>query len=176
MRRKDGAYYAELGGGMQLPIPGAPAPTPEYLLPGDYRVDNGAGAVGPDSVGPFQATITVPTEFQWLNEPEVTEVNRGAGLPLTWTGGHSEGIVTIFGVSMRQNPDAGAGFVCTAKVSAGGFTVPAVVLLSLPQSSEDMPGSLILNASTPAVKFKAEGLDFGTLTFSDSKFKTVTYR
>jgi uncharacterized protein (TIGR03437 family) len=174
MLRRNDSYSAELGGG--LAIPGAPAPQPEYLLPGTYTLDNGTGGSGANAVGGFRTQVTVPSEFTWQNMDATTTVNRSAGLPVSWFGGNPDGYVLILGISARSNPDVGAGFICTARVRDNNFTVPSYVLLALPATTGDALGALAVTATTPPVKFTATGLDSGTLTFSDSKFKTVTYR
>jgi uncharacterized protein (TIGR03437 family) len=176
MLRQNNRYSAELGGGGGFPIPGGPAPQPEYLLPGTYTLENGTGGSGANAVGGFRTQITVPAEFTWQNMDATTTVNRSAGLPVNWFGGNPDGYVTIFGSSSRSNPDVGAGFVCTARVRDNSFTVPSYVLLALPATTGENIGILAVSASSPPVKFTATGLDSGTLTFSDSKFKTVTYR
>lgn len=174
--RKQGEFYSgELGGGVQ--IPGAPAPSPEYLTSGTYNVDNGGGGSGNNSVGPFRTQITLPAEFKWENIDAITSVTRSSGLPISWSGGSLQGSVYIIGSSSRGNSNVGASFFCIAKVSDGSFTVPSYILLALPESTgPNNVGSLGVFATTPPARFTATGLDFGTLTFSDSKFKTVPYR
>src|SRR5712692_2923864 len=54
-----GSYTARLGGGMG-------GGRPPYLFPGVYTIDNGGGGA---DVGPFSASITIPTTVVWSNAP-----------------------------------------------------------------------------------------------------------
>jgi hypothetical protein len=78
----------------------------------------------------------------------------------------------------------GAIFICTAPDSAGQFTIPAPVLLTLPVSAVIAPipgisigtGSLSIASATQPVKFTATGLDYSYATTSVSVGKTVNYQ
>ncbi|MGH9629615.1 MAG: hypothetical protein ACRD7E_14965 [Bryobacteraceae bacterium] len=177
--RQDGGYYAKLGGGTTgLPsVPGVPATPvePDFLEPGDYAVDNGSGGSGPNAVGAFRTTLTIPALLKWENEASVTSVNRSQGQTVTWSGGDPNGMVTILGGSSSGN--TGAGFVCIERTSAGQFTVPPVVLLTLPASgSENDFGLLSVVGSAGQKKFTATGLDAGYFDASAGSSKTVSYR
>jgi hypothetical protein len=77
-----------------------------------------------------------------------------------------------------------AAFVCVAPDSAGQFTIPPVVLLSMPQSSAGAIGtsssfsigSLGVGAASAVKSFTASGLDFAYLTSFSSSSQTVTYQ
>jgi hypothetical protein len=72
------SYYAQVGGGIPLPfpIPGLPGPTPLYLDPGTYTVDNGGGGA---DVGSFSVTVNVPSPgFVWTNADADLTIARSA--------------------------------------------------------------------------------------------------
>ncbi len=91
---------------------------------------------------------------------------RANGQPITWTGGDPSGSVEISGFSALVNgtSETIAGFECTAPDSAGQFTIPAVVLLSLPAGSAATSlGSLSVGAVSAIKNFTATGLDLAYL-------------
>ncbi len=165
-----GSYSVQLGGG----IPGMPGSLPDYFVPGTYTV---TGPGGPD-VGAFTASITLPTPMTWTNADAINEVTRTSGLTVTWSGG--SGFVTILGFSGVSVPqEAGAQFACVAQASAGSFTVPAEVLLALPQSQiqDAVPmGALLVGNYTNPVKFTASGLNSGDLSALFTTMKLVSFK
>jgi hypothetical protein len=176
-----GFYSATLGGGSP------PNAQPLYLDQGTYSIDNGAGGV---DVKSFKFSLMVPTPLTWTNMDSVGPVIRANGQLVTWTGGDPGGIVTISGASIQLGSDpsgnnaVGAFFTCTAPVSAGQFTIPAPVLLSLPASTVFMPiagvsidtGSLSVGTSSLPVNFSAEGLNYGFAGSSVIDSKTLGYQ
>jgi len=122
----------------------------QYLVPGTYVIDNGAGGT---DVGPFQATLTVPPVFTSTVE------SSSAGARAAWTGGDPEGYVTIQGGAASPTTSAVASFVCTERVSAGQFTVPPEVLLGLPAAPS------LSTFYQPTAIFHARGLDIGQISF-----------
>jgi uncharacterized protein (TIGR03437 family) len=176
-----GTYFATLGGGTP------PNATPLYLDQGSYAIDNGAGGV---DVKSFKFNITVPPPLTWTNMGSVGPVIRANGQLITWTGGDPSGTVTISGdsVLIGSNPNGsdtvGAFFTCYAPDSAGQFTIPPLVLLSLPPSSVIMPGggvsidtgSLSVGTFSVPVQFTAPGLDFGFAGSLASAGKTLGYK
>ena len=172
-----GSYSATLGGGTSIPgIPSTNAPL--YLSKGTYTVTGPGGT----DVGPFTATLNIPDPLVWSNFADVNTVNRANGLPVTWTSGDPSGNVYIIGYSITgsANTSVGAEFVCIERNSAGRFTVPSAVLLSLPATSTDFTagvgaGALIVEGST-AGSFKAPGLDLGGISSTSATFKTVSFQ
>jgi uncharacterized protein (TIGR03437 family) len=156
------AYYVPAG----LTVPNTFIPA----AGGAFVFDNGAG--GKD-VGHFTATLNLPGSFVWTNAAQISAVNRSQGVNVTWTGGASGAYVIISGGSsvIVSGKAVSASFSCEAPVSAGQFTVPVPVLLSLPGGS----GSLGLATSIGTQMFTASGLDYGVLSGSMSTAKTVTY-
>jgi len=146
---------------------------------GVFTFSNGAG--GPD-VGPFTANLSasLANPLVWTNRSIITAVDRANSQLITWTGGMPGSYVSIFGYShaRESSPLAdGSGlytyFTCSAPVSAGQFTVPAVVLESL------LPSGTVLSEGLPPAgngylyvvngisqQFSAPGLDLGLLSFS----------
>jgi hypothetical protein len=173
-----GDYSATLGGGSP------PTVLPLYLDQGTYSIDNGAGGA---NVKSFKFNLTVPPTLTWSNMNSVGPIIRANGQLVTWTGGDPNGIVTITGDSIQlasDNSAVGAFFSCTAPVSAGQFTIPSPVLLSLPVSTAISvapgvsidTGSLSVGTSSLPVTFTAEGLDYGFAGTSVSSSKTLGYQ
>jgi uncharacterized protein (TIGR03437 family) len=177
-----GSYSATLGGGS------GPNILPLYLDQGSYAIDNGAGGA---DVGSFKFNLTVPPPLTWTNMNSVGPVIRANGQLVTWTGGDSNGIVTISGASIVLTPNAngnsvgvGGFFTCTAPVSAGQFTIPPPVLLSLPPSTAITlapgvsidAGSLSVGTSSLPVTFTATGIDYGFSGSSVTTVKTLGYQ
>ncbi len=172
-----GYYSGTLGGG--ITVPGVPSSaTPLYLSKGAYTVNNGAGGA---DVGAFSTTLNIFDPLNWTNAASVTTVTRANGQQVTWTGGDPGGNVYIIGFSITGTTDSnsvGAEFVCVEKTSAGQFTVPAAVLLSLPATSASLVtggGGMILESVTTA-PFTAKGLDQGIVSASSSIIQTVTFK
>jgi uncharacterized protein (TIGR03437 family) len=175
-RVSPGVYGASLGGGIALPIPGAPQPAPLFLNPGAFTVTGPGGA----DVGPINTSLTIANPFNWTNQDAINSIPRNIDLQLTWTGGASNDLIIISGASTRTNPTAGASFVCTAPASAGRFSVPAIVLSALPPSETQSgiaTGSLALTQvpGSNLPTFTASGLDFGYIIYNTSYFKQTGY-
>jgi hypothetical protein len=177
-----GTYSATLGGGA------GPGALLLFLSQGSYAIDNGSGGA---DVKSFKFNIPVPPTLNWTNMNSVGPIIRANGQLVTWTGGDPNGVVTITGDSIVLSTDSngnstavGAFFSCHAPDSAGQFTIPAPVLLSLPPSSVISPvagvsidaGSLSLGTSSLPVTFTAEGLDYGFAGSSVTTAKTLAYQ
>jgi hypothetical protein len=146
--------------------------------------------VGPGGkdVGPISTNLTLPPALTWTNAASVSAVNRAAGQLITWTGGDPSGTVQISGSNALATNNGSsivaAGFECTAQDSAGQFTIPSVVLLSLPPSSPGAIGtsssfsigSMAVGAVSALKSFTATGLDFGYLSAISTSSQTVTYQ
>ena len=148
---------------------------PEFVVPGLYTVDNGGGG---SEVGPFQASLNFPTSLTWSNRDSIPDrIPRSEDVTVTWTGGDPDTqFVVILGHSMPAvPPEVEGSFVCTERVEAGRFTVPAVVLSSLPVTrewtgEEESPtGSSIVATKTTvgAARFTAPGIHWGYFTYLD---------
>ncbi len=121
--------------------------TATTLAAGAYTITGPGGA----DVGAFTANYTLPQIFTWTDQSTVTSVNRANGVTVHWTGGNPSGYVLITGSSVYYGATAAttieASFTCTARVSDGSFTVPSVVLLSLPPSGSNIPGVSVIPGS-----------------------------
>ncbi|MBI4464977.1 MAG: hypothetical protein HY647_09760 [Acidobacteria bacterium] len=170
-RQNPGHYSAELGGGFD-PFGGG---GPPYLEPGSYSLNNGSGGIGTNAVGAFQFTHTVPTNLVWTNQSSITTVNRAQGVEVTWSGGDPNGSVIIYGASEDPTGEVGAVFLCVERVSAGRFTVPPAVLLSLPASGSE-ESFLLVGSSTNPTRFTATGLDAGYMVSIVLNGKQVNYQ
>jgi len=96
---------------------------------------------------------------------------RSSDLKVTWTGGDptlQNGQVTIAGAS--NNGNIGSGFMCTAPLSAGSFTIPKWVLSAMPSTETAYIGIapyplgyIWIGQFNNPVTFPAIGLDRGIL-------------
>ncbi len=157
-----GIYSATLG--LMSTLPGSKN-SPLYLDPGSYTVDNGTGGA---DVGPFKLSINVPPAFIWTNQSSITSIDRTQPLRITWSGGDPNAQVLVTGGSYAV-ASAYVSFICSAKDSDGGLTVPPAILSLLPPSATlaagAIGGSLVISTST-SVTGSAPGLDL--LGLSDS--------
>jgi uncharacterized protein (TIGR03437 family) len=147
---------------------------PNNFIPatgGAFVYDNGAG--GKD-VGHFTATLNLPGSFVWTNAAQIASVTRTQGVTVTWTGGATGSYVIISGGSGTTvgGKTVTGSFTCEAPVSAGQFTVPVPVLLSLPAASN---GNLGLYTSVGTQTFSASGLDYGVLSGTMGTTKVLGY-
>jgi uncharacterized protein (TIGR03437 family) len=172
--------FRALNGGYEATLSRGTPTEPEYLLPGPYSVDNGSGGAG---LGPFQARLELRPPLSWTNEAEISDVPQSSDLTVTWSGGDPEReFVMIAGVSRNTVSKAQASFVCSERVTAGRFVVPATVLASLPASSEWTGAGVpsVLTVSTQPVvasaTFTAPGLDLGLFRYLNAHIKNVHYR
>ena len=122
-------------------IPGVPTipglQTNGTIIGGQYTLK---GAGGKD-VGPFTATVNLGSPLTITGGLPST-VNRGSGLPLSWTGGNSSDLVIIEGLAITTSTtttasgttftENGGEFVCTTTVGTGGLTVPASITSQIP--------------------------------------------
>jgi uncharacterized protein (TIGR03437 family) len=146
---------------------GGPAPT-KFLTPGDYTLDNGSGGT---DVGAFKVNVTVPQPVTWSNKASVTTVPRSQSLTVNWTGGASNALVYVVGISplsinSQTEAVSGAGeFVCVAPAPAGTLTVPSSILSVLPPSANisqggiTIGGGIIILSSSSTTPSTVPGLD-----------------
>lgn len=175
-----------------LPLPGETVgvfPVGEVGIPGEYRTDLPAGFIPsgggsftvtggeqnpppPNTVGAFQASITLGPPLEWTNMNAITSVTRSQGLTVTWSGGDPSSYVVISGQS-GASPAQLTGFQCSAPISAGSFTVPGFILDTLSANgapgNASATGSLIVQNYTPNQTFAAPDLDYG-IAFGFSEF------
>jgi uncharacterized protein (TIGR03437 family) len=138
-----------------------------FLSPGAYTLTGTGGA----NVGAFTQAYTIATPPTLTspttgpNGPPIT-VSRANGITFTWTGGAANSIVQIQGGNSTDNTGSnGVSFTCFAAASAGTFTIPPSVLLTLP------PGDFVNSewnfvAYDPYSNFSASGLNLGFIQAS----------
>ena len=170
------AYFLKVGGGVPLstpiPIPGFEV-LPPYLDPGTYTIDNGAGGA---DVGPFTATLTVPSPgFTWTNADANTTITLSAGIDIQWTGGDPTTNVQIQGVSATST--MAGGFTCIVP-NNGEFVVTSDVLSSMPATPANAPpgtSTLTVSNSTMA-DLSAPGIDLGIFSYEAGSTRFVVYQ
>jgi uncharacterized protein (TIGR03437 family) len=173
-----GIYSASFSAG-GISIPGVPAGDPPYLEPGAYTFNNGSGGA---DVGGFNTNFSLTNAINWTNRAAITNVNRANGQTVTWTGGGANDIVQISGYSssdLAENAVVGF-FTCTEQASRGTFTIPAIVLLSLPATpagNREVPlGVITVGSTNGPTNFTAPGLDAGYVFATTLSAKSVNYQ
>ncbi len=186
-----GPQFLNVGQALNLNGPSGTArlPAPDYniqsggyvIAPGDYTVDNGTGT---PAFGPFKGIINLPPMLEWTNKDSLTSVDRTQDITVTWSGGVPDKEYAFI-VGLSANKQAAVGFLCTEKVAAGKFTVPAWVLSSLPKSDffnldgQTVPGGLVGVGTSPLTsvgRFTAPGLDFGVFTYEQATISFMPYQ
>ena len=163
-------YDLQLGGGS-----GANA-QPLFLSAGAYTVSapGGTESISAANVGPFSQNFTIPQPLLWVDQGNISTVDRPAGLDVTWAAGDPNGTVQIAG-SVQTTNGGLVTFLCNAVTSNKHFTIPAFVLLSLPPSSGISTDTLRLSATSTTV-FTASGISSGTINSLVTIVKNVTYQ
>lgn len=130
-----------------------------------------------DLKAPIGAKITLPPALTWTNQSRITTVNRSQGVTVSWSGGDPGTYVTITGSAAEPNSVVGSYFTCSAPISAGTFTVPSAVLLSLPPTSGATPNSFlrVANRVIPQT-FAMSGLDIGLISGGWSFTRLLNYQ
>ncbi|HSW50129.1 MAG TPA: hypothetical protein VLH09_08140, partial [Bryobacteraceae bacterium] len=166
-------YSATTGSG----VPG------NWMDPGSYTFRGPGSSV----VGAFSGNHVVPPEFLVTNTAALANINRAAGLTVTWTGGDPDTLVFITGSSFTASSSGavtGASFQCYENNTAGRFTVPVSVLQQLPASTSisagpltfSVPGSLGVSSISKQVRVPVPGIDIFTLTSSYNYAFTSLYQ
>jgi uncharacterized protein (TIGR03437 family) len=132
---------------------------------GAFTFNNSPGG---GAVGTFTAQASVPPAFVWNEMNTMTSVNRSQGFTVTWTNAAPNSFVQVTGMSSATFGTIilQSSFNCTAPASAGTFTVPPSVTLSLPPTAATVgfvnPAFLSVANYTYPQPFTAPGMDFGT--------------
>jgi hypothetical protein len=169
-------------GTVQLPAPAYSfSPDGDPITPGDYSADNGAGSA---AIGPFKAVLNLSPGLTWTNSGALASQDRTQDLTVTWSGGNPDKEFALI-VGLSTGTQATVAFLCTEKVSAGRFTVPAWVLSTIPASGNFALGGQTLQAGLLGVgtasfpnagRFTATGLDFGVFTYEQATIRLVPYQ
>ncbi len=176
-------YFTLLGSASSAEPPAGPGPSSGFLEPGSFAVSSAGGGPIPGGrvIGAFsaQTAVTAPPNFD--NRFAVGTVQRGLGATVTWSGVDAAGLVEIRGVSAPNDPGTPAvTFFCVEKASAGQFTVPPNVLLSLPAagSSTTANGNALgLSVGvTGVVRFNVPGVDVSWLRYRSVFGRSVIFQ
>lgn len=152
--------------GVTYDLYATPSSNTSFIAPGSYAFDNASGG---QDVGAFTVSLNLSSPLVWSNMNSISTVTRANGQTVTWTGGDPSSTVSITGTSFgsingSQTDFVVGAFTCQAPASAGTFTIPSAVLLSMPPSISFLGISSstmsLSNVSNP-VSFNATGLDIG---------------
>lgn len=154
MRDESGQYRAVLASG-------SPRTQIDYLVAGNYSIDNGDG--GPD-VGPFRLDFVVPSPIIWANRAAFL---RATPLTFTWSGGDPDSYVVMS--SLFANNYTSNQVLCVAENRAGRLTVPAVLFRGLTGTMVggdfgNQPFVLSIGTLAAPGRFSARDLDIGLVT------------
>lgn len=176
LAKSQGSYFKSFGTPFPFLKPEVKAQLGgEYYEPGMTTVT----APGGTDVQAHNASVVVPQDFEWTNQPEFGAViNRANSLTVQYTGSGYD-YVHIFGAApavIDGDNVVGAAFYCAADANAGAFTIPAAVLASLPDSplQEGFPTGSISVGGYVLEDFDA-GLDIESMTYSDSTAVIVDF-
>lgn len=144
-----------------------------FLAPGKYAVSSTGGA----NVGPFNASVTVPSPLTWTNRDQTTIVSRSQSLTLEWSPGAANQTVTILGIDSDLPTNSSALFLCTAPVGATSFSVPPEVLAAIPATQPSLlhSKSVIYVISSNDSTFAASGLNAAHADAVFMSGKTVSF-
>ena len=180
-RSSDGAYGGAFATIINTSLPGLPpiaSGGSPFLEPGAFTADNGGGGA---DIGPFSINLNNPKALVWENMDQIAAVDRAQGVTVTWSGGDPDGLVRIAGTATQLVDGVALSglFLCTERVSAGQFTVPAFVTHNLPQVTDALgaasQGTLLLTEII-AQYVTIPGVDLSTYISSSSTGKSVTYQ
>jgi len=149
-------------------------PNQLFLNPGKYTVSGHGGT----DIGQLNATVTVPSPFNWTNRDQITTVDRSEPLTLTWSGAPSGESVVIFGADSDLRTNSSAVFVCLAAAGSNSFSIPPEVLQAIPVTQPNVLASksVLYLMSTNPVSFTAKGLDTGAAAAVYGTGKTVVFQ
>lgn len=175
----EGNYKARLGAGGPVALRGIP---PLFLEPGRYRLE----APGGNDAGPFAPEFSMPAAFRWTDRDQLATVDRARGLTLHWTlatpaAGEREPLMAIVVRNVDRISTAIGMCLCTAKASAGQFTVPAAMLANIP-ASINAPGErydkLVLGSMTATVvpATRTKGLEEAIIFSVHDNSRVVDFR
>ncbi len=152
---EQGFYDADLTG-TQVPAPGQ---TVSFKGTGAPPMVQGPGA--------FTASLTVPIPaLNWTNQSAATTITRSQGLQVTWTGGAPGSFIFISGIASVKGGST-ASFQCYAPQSAGQFTIPDYILMTLPAGTGvvALQDQVITQLSLPGIQY-SNGIAYFTVSAS----------
>lgn len=175
LAKSEGSYFKMFGSPFPFLKPEAKAQFGgTYYQPGMTTVT----APGGTGVQAHNASLVVPQGFEWTNKPAFgAAINRAAGLEVKYTGSGYD-YVNIFGAAAASTGEnaVGAAFICVANAASPSFTIPAAVLMALPDSplEEGFPTGLISVGGYVLEGFNA-GLDVESMSYSDTTSVLVDF-
>jgi uncharacterized protein (TIGR03437 family) len=151
-------------------------PAPLFLQPGAYRV----AAPGGQDMGPFSLDLRVPPPILWSNRAALAEIDRSAGVTLTWQPSQKNSVVLLAAIGDDLFTGDAAACICVAAARDRRFTIPAMALANLPVTrEEDREFCFLLVAEVPAVppvRIHARGLDAAFAAYVSVSIRPVKYR
>lgn len=134
-----------------------------FFGPGLLTIQSTAGP----NVGAFEVSVVMPAPGSLDAPVDPQQIDRSNDLEVRWSGvDASSQFVLILGRSDDQGRGIGRSFLCTGDASAGGMTIPSVVLQSVPASiaaagQDESPGFLLAASSRrpDAGRVTVDGLD-----------------
>jgi hypothetical protein len=106
-----------------------------------------AGAGG-TQVGPFTASVTMPSSFQVTNWNSITAINRSAPLTVSWTGsGFDKVLIHVQGYTVGGGTVTNVTVSCSVAANLGSYTIPAAALALLPATAS---GGIVVTAGPSA--------------------------
>jgi hypothetical protein len=154
----------------------ASVPNLTSLPGGAWQFSNGAGGA---DIGPFTLNFTFGPPLIWTKQSAaMTAIDRTKPFTMTWTGGDPAGQAQINLTTQTLNTAAAtyaqAEVTCMAPASAGQFTIPPYVLLSLiagaESSSVEISGGGTYAVTIPGLDYAYLG--YGTTTLVDTSATT----
>jgi hypothetical protein len=150
-------------------VGGYASATSSTALPsGTWSFSNGTGGSG---VGPLSFNFPVPQQVTWSNMAAAygSQIVRTNPLTITWSGGDSNGYVDIQGSASTALGAYYLGFECAAPTSAGQFTIPPSILLSMPTGAGAQASIQVSTYAIPSSLGTISGFD---LALDASQFET----
>lgn len=135
--------------------------TGSFLNPGTFTLNNGTGGA---DIGGFKASVTIPSAPTLTSPTQANAsagITRSGGMTVNWTGGSANGNLVI-AVSSATDVSftLGSTAACFVQGSAGSFTIPSYVMLSLLSGNF---ANLSFQPNTPEVPVTGPGIGFGEL-------------
>src|ERR1700722_15663750 len=144
------------------------ASLPNSFIPTSGGTFTFSGSGGGGQIGSFNTSVTIPPAITWTNMAAASSIIIPQGFTINWTGGTSNGLVSITGDSIGT-AGVDVKFECLVSAAPGTFTIPPEVLLSLPNTATT--AKLGIASFENPVMFSTTGLDLG---FAYGAFVTVT--
>lgn len=180
-----GRYDVPMGGAGYIdpPIQGVPVMGDSVLDPGTFRVSSTGGSTPPDrpTLGGISGQITIPKQPTFTNRFSMDQIDRNNpnGATVTWSDADPNALIEIRGYSVNADAvNSAVGFYCVERGSAGKFTVPPAVLLSLPAAPTGGVGMnmAIAVGISGTARFTGAGVDVGFLRYNLLYGKNSIYK